>query len=261
MRVILGVVLVLAGLSTIRSVWGGEASASPEPPLLALGALLIGLGVGVALRSRAAHLLAQVAAGLGILGLIWRAVALYAGPGAPRDADDALLAHGRLLGYALGAAGLALGWYLLRRARPTAGFGGVDLVPAAGLVAALVLGIVWWVGDDARLRPCRQGNDEACVALAATLLAASERAPTTPPTRAEERAARALHDHYCRTVEAGPCAMQRFALGAVEARAGRLDTAKEAFTKACELERTWCSRAAQAMVGWTPLERARLERQ
>jgi len=158
MRVVLGIVLVLAGLSTIRSVWGGETSASPEP-LLALGALMIGLGVGVALRSRAAHLLTQVAAGLGILAFVWRAVALYGGPGAPRDADDALLAHGRLLGYALGAAGLALGWYLLRRARSATGFGGVDLVPAAGLAAALVLGVVWLVGDDARLRPCRQGND------------------------------------------------------------------------------------------------------
>ena len=73
MRVILGVVLVLAGLSTIRSVWGGEASASPEPPLLGLGALMIGLGVGVALRSRAAHLLTQVAAGLGILVFVWHA--------------------------------------------------------------------------------------------------------------------------------------------------------------------------------------------
>src|SRR5262249_40963005 len=165
MRVILGVVLVLAGLSTIRSVWGGEASASPEPPLLALGALLIGLGVGITLRSRAASLLTQVAAGLGILAFIGRAIALYAGPGAPRDADDALLAQGRLLGYALRPAGLALGWYLLRlrRVRPAEGFGGVDLVPAAGLVAALVLGVVWLVGDDARLRPCRQGNDEACV--------------------------------------------------------------------------------------------------
>ena len=261
MRLILGVVLVLAGLSTIRSVWGGEASVSPEPPLLALGALLIAFGVGVALRSRAAHLLTQVAAGLGILALVWRAVALYAGSGAPRDADDALLAHGRLLGYALGAAGLALGWYLLRRARPAADFGGRDLVPAAGLVAALVLGIVWWMGDEARLRPCRQGNDEACLALAATLLAASERAPTAPPTRAEERAARVLETHDCRTVQTGPCAMQRFALGTVDARAGRLDTAKEAFTKACELDRTWCPRAAQATVGWTPLERTRLERQ
>ena len=261
MRVILGVLPVLAGLSTIRSVWGGEPSASPEPPLLALGALMIGLGVGVALRSRGAHLLAQVAAGLGILAFIWRAIALYVGPGAPRDADDALLAHGRLLGYVLGAAGLALAWYLLRRTRPAAGFSGVDLVPAAGLVAAFVLGIVWLVGDDARLRPCRQGNDEACAALAATLLAASERAPATPPTRAEERAARALHDHYCRSVEAGPCALQRFALGTVEARAGRLDSAKEAFMKACELDRSWCARAAHVMVGWTPLERARLGRQ
>jgi hypothetical protein len=260
MRVVLGIVLVLAGLSTIRSVWGGETSASPEP-LLALGALMIGLGVGVALRSRAAHLLTQVAAGLGILAFVWRAVALYGGPGAPRDADDALLAHGRLLGYALGAAGLALGGYLLRRARSATGFGGVDLVPAAGLAAALVLGVVWLVGDDARLRPCRQGNDEACGALAATLLAASGRVPPTPPTRAEERAARVLHGHYCRTVEAGPCAMQRFAVGTVEARAGRLDTAKAAFMKACELERTWCLRAAQETVGWTPLERARLERQ
>src|SRR5215831_16931931 len=55
MRVTLGVVLVLAGLSTIRSVWGGEPGASPEPPLLALGALMIGLGVGIVLRWGAAR--------------------------------------------------------------------------------------------------------------------------------------------------------------------------------------------------------------
>jgi hypothetical protein len=261
MHLVLGVVIALAGLATIRAVFGGEAGASPEPPLLALGALLIGIGVGVALRSRAAHLLAQAGAGLGILVFVVRAVALYAGPGAPRDADDALLAHGRLLGFALGAAGLALAWYLLRRARPAAGFGGLDLVPATGVVAALVLGLVWLVTDDARLRPCRQGNDEACAAVAAALLVSAERAPTTRPTRAEERAARVLEQHDCRAVEAAPCGMQSFALGTVEARAGRLDTAKQAFTKACELERSWCARAAQALVGWTPLERTRLERQ
>jgi hypothetical protein len=261
MHLVLGIFVVFAGLATLRSVWGGEQSAGPEPPLLALGALMIGIGAGVALRSRAAHLLAQAGAGIGILAVVVRAVSLYLGPHAPQDADEALGAHARLLGFALAAAGLALAWRLLRNARHAPGWSGIDLVPAAGIVAALVLVVVWAATDDARLRPCRQGSDEACSAVAAGLLASAERAPTGRPTRAEERAARVLDQHYCRTPEPGPCALQRFALGTVEARAGRLDTAKEALAKACEMERAWCGRAAQMLVGWTPLERTRLERQ
>lgn len=261
MHLFVGALLAVAGLACLRYVWAGEAAFEREPPYLSLGVLLIGIGAGLGLRSRAAHLVARVGLAAGLLALVVMAARLYGGPHAPDRPDDALVAHVSLLGFALAAAGVVLVFLLLRRARSAPGFGPVDLVPLSGLVAALVFGVVWLVADDPRLRPCRLGNDGACGAVAVALLESAERAPGTRPTRREERAARVLDQHYCRTVEPGPCALQRYALGTVEARAGRLDTAKEAFFKACELERSWCARAAQEPLAWTPAERARLKRQ
>jgi hypothetical protein len=59
----------------------------------------------------------------------------------------------------------------------------------------------------------------------------------------------------------GSCGLQRYAAGTVDARAGRLDRAKEAFLWACETDRSWCARAAQVPLPWTFDERERLGRE
>jgi hypothetical protein len=252
-----GALLVLGGLGCLRYVFAGETAFASEPPFLALSVLLIGIGTGLALRARAALLLAQVALGGTLLVIATRALRLYVG--GPRDTpDDSLVALVYLFGFALAAAGVVVLFLLLRRVRAEEAFGAIDYVPLGGLAAALVLGLVWLVADDARLRPCRNGSDEACGVVAIALLEASERAPSAPPTRAEERAARVPAAHHCRSVDRGPCGLQRYAAGTVDARAGRFDAAKEAFLWACETDRSWCPRAAQVPVPWTFDERKRL---
>src|SRR5437879_3647900 len=124
----------------------------------------------------------------------------------------------------------------------------------------LAFGVVWLVGDGSRLRPCRLGVDAACDIIATRLLESAERAPTAPPTRWEEDAARVL-ERYCRGPEPGPCAVHRYAVGSVALRAGRIDAARQAFLRACDEDPSWCARAAQeTALSWTREERARLER-
>src|SRR5262252_8666909 len=151
---------------------------------------------------------------------------------------------------------------LVRRARGRARFGPIDIVPIAGLAAALVLGTGWLLGSDTELRPCRLGNDLACQQIAARLIESAERSPSTPPTAWEERAARVLDAELCpSSFEPGPCGARRYAVGAVALRGGRTDDAKRAFRQACDFHPNWCARAAQeTAVLWTPDEQRRLQR-
>ena len=258
MHLFLGALLVLAGLACLRYVWAGATAFEREPPFLALSVLLIGIGAGLGARARAAHLLARAALGAGLVAIVVMVARLYLG-GGPRDnPDDSLVAHVYLLGFALAAAGVVLLFLLLRRSHVEPALGAIDFLPLGGLAAALVLGIVWLVADDARLRPCRNGSDEACGVVAIAILESAERAPSARPTRAEERAARVLAGHHCRTTDRALCGLQRYAAGTVDARAGRFDAAKEAFLWACAADRSWCARAAQEQLAWTPAERERL---
>jgi hypothetical protein len=257
MHLFVGALLVLAGLDCLHYVWAADASLQSEPPFLALSVLLIGIGAGLAMRARAALLLAQVALGGTLLVIGTKALGLYVG--GPRDTpDDSLITLAYLFGFALAAAGIVVLFLLLRRVRAESTFGRIDALPLGGLAAAIVLGLVWLIADDARLRPCRNGSDEACSAVAVALLESAERAPSAPPTRGEERAARVLAEHHCRSADRSPCGLQRYAAGTVDARAGRLDAAKEAFLWACETDRTWCACAAQTPLPWTVDERKRL---
>jgi hypothetical protein len=258
MHLFVGSLLGLAGLACLRYVWVGAPAFEREPPFLALGVLLIGIGAGLGVRARTAHLLARAGLGAGLLAIVVIIARLYLPSGARDHPDDRLVAHFYLFGFALAAAGVVVLLLLLRRARSASAFGAIDLVPLGGLAAALVLGLVWLVADDARLRPCRNGNEQACGVIATTLLESAERAPSAPPTPAEERSARVLAEHRCRADDRGVCGLQRYAVGTVEARARRLDAAKEAFLWACDADRSWCARAAQEPVTWTPAEHKRL---
>src|SRR2546425_821455 len=151
---------------------------------------------------------------------------------------------------------------LVGRARRRPPFGPIDMVPTAGLAAALPLGMIWLVGENTHLRPCRRGTALPCQQIATRLLESAERAPSSPPMAWEEGAARVLDAELCPVAsEPGPCGARRYAVGAVALRAGRLEAAKQAFRQACDFERSWCARAAQEKaVLWTPEEQQRLER-
>ena len=260
MHVLVGALFLVAGLACLGYVCAGTSAFEREPPLLALGILIAGIGAGLILRTRAAHLFARAALGIVVLAVAVKAARLYAGGGAPVYADERLVAHVSLLGFALAVAGAVVVFLLLRRARSAADFGRLDLVPLGGLAAAVVLGSAWFVADDARLRPCRSGSDEACGAVAVALLESAERAPGARPTANEERAAGVLAAHRCRAEDRGQCGLQRYAVGTVDARARRFDRAKEAFMWACDADASWCARAVQEQVDWTPEERSRLTR-
>jgi hypothetical protein len=249
---------VVAGLTCLRYVWAGAMTLEREPPFLALGVLLIGIGAGLGVRARAAHLLARAGLALYLVVILVMVARLYIGGRAPDHPDERLVAHVHLLNFAFAAASAVLLFLLVRRARSAPTFRAIDLVPLGGVAAALVLGIVWFVADDARLRPCRNGNDQACGMVALALLESAERAPSAPPTQEEERAARVLAGHRCRADDRGLCGLQRYAVGTVDVRAGRRDAAKEAFLWACDAAPSWCARAAQEPVAWTPAERRRL---
>src|SRR5262245_60126601 len=116
MHLFVGALLVLGGLGCLRYVVSGETALASEPPFLALCVLLVATGVGLAMRARAAWLLAQVALGGALIVLAATALRLYVGR--PRDtADDSLVVLASLFGFALAAAGAVGLLLLLRRVR------------------------------------------------------------------------------------------------------------------------------------------------
>src|SRR5262249_57468171 len=82
--------------------------------------------------------------------------------------------------------GIVALFVFVRRAPPTRKYRVVDVLPLAAFAGVLAVTVLWFVGEDGRLRPCRVGNEAACEVVAGRLLDAAERAPTTPPPRWEQ---------------------------------------------------------------------------
>jgi len=259
MQIAVGLIFILLGATCIGYLWAGGSVFDREPPLVVLGVLLIVLTAGLAGRARAAALLARAALGAAIVAIAWLAIRYVTFE--PRDGTDVLIRRLYLVDVAVLVVGIVALFVFVRRAPPARKYRIVDVLPLAGFAGALAISVLWFVGDDGRLRPCRMGNDAACEVVAGRLLDAAERAPTAPPTRWEEDAARALDTRGCRGLEPAPCAVRRYALGTVALRGGQFDAARAAFLRACDDDRTWCARAAQQqMLPWTAVERERLER-
>jgi hypothetical protein len=261
MHIIAGAILTLVGAAAVAYIARGAASFEREPPFLALGVLLVTIGIGMCGRSRAAGLVARVGIGASLVLIGWIVVTGWVTSG-PASTDEGLVRYAQVLGFAIAGAVLAGVFLLARRAPRRASFGPIDIVPIAGLPAALALGTIWLLGNEGELRPCRLGNDLACREIATRLIESAERSPSTPPTAWERRAALVLDAELCPMAsEPGPCGVRRYAVGAVALRAGRLDAAKAAFRQACDFDRSWCARAAQeTAVPWTTEELLRLRR-
>ena len=93
MHAVVAALFILPGLGCLAYVLAGESAMEREPPLLALGVLLVAIGAGLALRARAAHLLAQAS----LVGSMVINVVAMAGPhvvpGAADPADQQLVAR------------------------------------------------------------------------------------------------------------------------------------------------------------------------
>src|SRR5262245_9491301 len=196
MHLLAGLILVLVGAGAVAYVARGAAAFEREPPFFAVGVMLITLGLGVLGRSRAAVLVARfgIAAALLVIGGMIVTGWLRSGPA---STDEGLVQYVRLLGFALAAAVLAVGFLFMQRAPRRASFGPIDIVPIAGLAGALLLGVIWLFGDDAVLRPCRLGNELACQQIATRLIESAERTPEAPPSAWEQRAASVLDAELC----------------------------------------------------------------
>ena len=260
MHIIAGAILALIGAGAVAYIARGASAFEREPPFLAIGIMLVATGIGLCGRSRAAGLVARIGIGVSLLVIGWLIVTGWLTSG-PVSTDAGLVRYAQLFGFGLAAAGLVVVFLLVRRARGRESFGRIDIVPIAGLAAAVVLGTGWLLGSDTELRPCRLGNDLACQQIATRLLESAERSPSTPPTAWEERAARVLDAELCPLAsEPGPCGLRRYAVGSVALRAGRRDVAKLAFNQACDFDRSWCARAVQEQgAEWTPAEQTRLQ--
>src|SRR5207249_4198654 len=189
MHIIAGAILALVGAGAVAYIARGASAFARELPFLAVGVMLVTIGIGMCGRSRAAGLVARIGIAATLLMTGWIIVTGWFTSG-PASTDEGLVRYFQLLGFAIAAAVLAAVFLLVRRAPRRSRFGPIDIVPIAGLAAALTLGMIWLLGDDTHLRPCRLGNDLACQQIATRLLESAERAPSSPPTAWEERAAR-----------------------------------------------------------------------
>src|SRR3989442_8494044 len=176
MHIIAGAILALVGAMAVAYIARGASALEREPPLLAVGVLLVAIGIGVCARSRTAALVARVGIGAILLLIGWIVVTGWLTSG-PASTDEGLVRYVQLLGFAIAAAVLAGVFLLVRRAPRRTRFGPIDIVPIAGLAAALTLGMIWLLGDATHLRPCRLRNDLACHQIANRLLESAERAP------------------------------------------------------------------------------------
>src|SRR5262245_42291628 len=143
MRIFVGALFILVGVYCVTYVWAGAAALEREPPFASLGVLLIGIGLGVWGRSRAAGLLARAGLGATLLVILWTATG-YVVPGtaAPESVDD-LVRRFHLLSLAIAAAMVVILLLLVKRVRHASAFGAVDLLPLSGLAAGLTLAVVW----------------------------------------------------------------------------------------------------------------------
>ena len=260
MHIVAGVLFVLTGAACLAYA-AAAADAFPADPFAAVGVLLFGLGLGLAARSLVARRVALGSLGALFLVVVAMLVTTYRAQGPSLEATDDLVLQFRMLVLAFLALVIVVLAGLSRRVRGASVFGAIDLMPLAGVVAALGVGLVWLFGGDDGLRACRRGGPDACTAVAARIIEAAERAPSAPVTAWQERAAVALAAHDCRGAEPPTCAAHVYAIGTVAARAGRHHRAAPLYFRACDLDQTWCARALQdTLVPWTDAERERLSR-
>src|SRR5207245_3613301 len=119
MHIIAGAILALVGAGAVAYIARGASAFAREPPFLAVGVMLVTIGIGMCGRSRAAGLVARIGIAATLLMTGWIIVTgvFTAGPPSP---EEGLVRYFQLLGFAIAAAVLAAVFLLLRRAAPRA---------------------------------------------------------------------------------------------------------------------------------------------
>src|SRR2546430_6072498 len=171
MHIMAGAILALVGAGAVAYIARGASAFEREPPFLAVGVMLVTIGIGMCGSARAAGLVARIGIAATLLMIGWIIVTGWFTSG-PARTDEGLVRYFQLLGFAIAAAVLAAVFLLVRRAPRRARFGPIDIVPIAGLAPALPPGLIWPPGDGTPPRPCRLGDDPACQAIAPRLLPA-----------------------------------------------------------------------------------------
>src|SRR5712691_8256627 len=115
MHIMAGAILILAGAGAVVYVQRGASAFEREPPFLAVGVLLVAIGVGLCVRSRAAGLVARIGIGAALLVIVGIIVPGWFTSGAA-STDEGLVRYFYLLGLAIAAAVMAVLFMLVRRA-------------------------------------------------------------------------------------------------------------------------------------------------
>src|SRR4029453_16710109 len=116
MHIIAGAIMILVGVGAVAYVQGGAAALEREPPLLAIGVLLVAIGIGLLVRSRLAGLVARIGLGAVSLVIVGTLVPGWFTSGSP-STDEGLVRYFYLLVLAIALAVMA-GLFLLLRPPP-----------------------------------------------------------------------------------------------------------------------------------------------
>jgi hypothetical protein len=111
MHIIAGAIMILVGAGAVAYVQRSAAA------FLAVGVLLIAIGIGLCMRSRAAGLVARIGIGAAVLVIVAIIVPGWFTSGAP-STDEGLVRYFQLLGFAVAAAVMAVLFSCSSGARP-----------------------------------------------------------------------------------------------------------------------------------------------
>src|SRR5258705_608651 len=117
MHIMAGAILALVGAMAVAYIAGGVSALEREPPLLAVGVLLVAIGSGVCARSRTAALVARVGIGAILLLIGWIVVTGWLSSG-PARTDESPVRYVQLLGFPIAPPGPARAFPLGTRAPP-----------------------------------------------------------------------------------------------------------------------------------------------
>src|SRR2546428_1343658 len=106
MHIIAGAILALVGAGAVAYIARGASAFEREPPFLAVGVMLVTIGIGMCGRSRAAGLVARIGIAATLLMIGWIILTGWF-TSRPASTDEGLVRDFQVLRFALAPPGLA----------------------------------------------------------------------------------------------------------------------------------------------------------
>src|SRR5438552_3478668 len=153
MHIMAGAILALVGAGAVAYIARGASAFEREPPFLAVGVMLVTIGIGMCGRSRAAGLVARIGIAAALLMIGWIIVTGWLTSG-PASTDEGLVRYFQLLGFAIAAAVLAAVFLLVRRAPRSSRFGPAGSKPPSRRSARRATSTAAGARARRRRRPC-----------------------------------------------------------------------------------------------------------